>query len=561
MQTFADLGIQIPSGARGEVRTHCPWCTPARKHKNEKDLAVNVDDGVYHCHHCGEHGTIKTGNRDNRQPPPKAYERPKPIPAAPASLHEKMLDWFASRGIGQRVIERNRITTTVRYCGPCQREVPVVAFPYYRDGEHINTTYRCYEKHFSQEKDAERIFYGLDDLAPEAKHITICEGQLDKLAFEQAGVANVLSVPDGAPNPNAGNYAAKFAYLESATDLFARFERVYLAADNDPNGRALNEELGRRIGRERCQVVQWPDTIKDANDALLLIGEPMLQEAIETAKPYPVEGIIYGDDIWPEVDALYQHGYDRGLKIGLAALDAHYRVRAGLMTVVTGHSSHGKSLWLDHIIVRLAMRHDWRFGIFSPENQPVQRHWTNLVEIYLGKPFDAGFTTRMTRDELIAAKPWMNDHFMFVLPDEPHIDAILERAQILLFQKGIRGLVIDPWNEIEHARPAHKSETEYVSEVLGKVRRFARTNDIHIWVMAHPTKYSRLAAKEEAPTMNDIAGSVHFRNKADYGISIWRDPMDPSVGSQCHIQKVRFSETGMPGMVSFRYVGRRMEEA
>ena len=30
------------------------------------------------------------------------------------------------------------------------------------------------------------------------------------------------------------------------------------------------------------------------------------------------------------------------------------------------------------------------------------------------------------------------------------------------------------------------TETEYVSEMLGKVKRFAVDHDVHVWFVAHP---------------------------------------------------------------------------
>jgi twinkle protein len=59
--------------------------------------------------------------------------------------------------------------------------------------------------------------------------------------------------------------------------------------------------------------------------------------------------------------------------------------------------------------------------------------------------------------------------------------------------------------------------------------------------------------REAIPTMYDISGSAHFRNKADAGITVWRDLSDSSQPSQVHIQKVRFAETGQLGMVEFTY--------
>jgi hypothetical protein len=49
------------------------------------------------------------------------------------------------------------------------------------------------------------------------------------------------------------------------------------------------------------------------------------------------------------------------------------------------------------------------------------------------------------------------------------IDYVLEKAQDAVYRYGIRGLVIDPYNEMEHNRPGNQTETEYVSRLLSKV--------------------------------------------------------------------------------------------
>lgn len=51
----------------------------------------------------------------------------------------------------------------VRYCSPLQQEVEHIAFPYYKNGSIVNVKYRALEKHFSQTKGGEQVFYGYDD--------------------------------------------------------------------------------------------------------------------------------------------------------------------------------------------------------------------------------------------------------------------------------------------------------------------------------------------------------------------------------------------------------------
>ena len=106
---------------------------------------------------------------------------------------------------------------------------------------------------------------------------------------------------------------------------------------------------------------------------------------------------------------------------------------------------------------------------------------------------------------------------------------------------GIRGLVIDPYNELDHQRPVHMNETEYVSQMLTKVKRFAQHNDVHVWFVAHPRQLQ--GWRGEPPNLYDISGSAHFINKADNGLVIHRD-RDLEQGKLSH---VRFSRACFQG--------------
>ena len=127
----------------------------------------------------------------------------------------------------------------------------------------------------------------------------------------------------------------------------------------------------------------------------------------------------------------------------------------------------------------------------------------------------------MTEADLHSAIEWLDDHFHLIRFDDevPTLEAILDKARAAVIRHGIRGLVIDPYNEIEHQRPANMSETEYVSQILGRVRRFALNHGLHVWFVAHP----RIMRREKAdgplpvPTLYDISGSANWANKADIG--------------------------------------------
>ena len=115
-------------------------------------------------------------------PPTKPNPKLKP-------LGPRLQQFFRQRGISPEVLARNGIMEDQ---GPYARQNdPVVAFPYRRGGEIVNVKYRSLSKRFRQEKQAEKILYGLDDVV-NSPEVIIVEGEMDKLALDQAGFGHVV---------------------------------------------------------------------------------------------------------------------------------------------------------------------------------------------------------------------------------------------------------------------------------------------------------------------------------------------------------------------------------
>jgi twinkle protein len=547
---FSDFGISIPYGRRGEVDTTCPTCSPTRKKKSDKCLSVNTDDGTWFCQHCGWKGSLgrKTDWRDQMQTV-RVHDLPKAPPAEEHVLPNEVLAWFAHRGIPDWVLSDAGITSGKEFSPAQNAEVTAIRFPYFRDHTLVNIKFRSHPKQFWMSKGAERILYGYDDVVGQ-EEICIVEGEMDKLSIDAVQGPATCSVPDGAPSPEAANYANKFSFLESSEEIFTQAKRVILACDMDAPGKKLTDELARRIGFAKCFRVTWPDGCKDANETLVKLGSGAVCAALADAQPYPVDGIITVRDLHDASDALYESGFDRGLEINWPQWDTLCRAKAGLFTMVTGSPGSGKSHFVDNICVRLAKFHDWRFGICSPENQPLARHLAGIMSIAAEKPFTRGPIERMDPEEMKRTRAWVDQHFTFVLPEEPTVDRILELADVLVYRHGIKGLVIDPWNELDHTRPGNMTETEWVSRSISTLRNWARQRVVGIWLVAHPTKLQKdKDGNYPVPTMYDISGSAHFNNKADAGFSVWRNPLSNS--PEVHVQKVRFQETGELGVAGF----------
>ncbi|XP_048323401.2 primase homolog protein isoform X4 [Ziziphus jujuba] len=146
-----------------------------------------------------------------------------------------------------------------------------------------------------KERGTEKVLYGLDDIV-DADEIIIVEGELDKLSMEEAGFRNCVSVPAGAPTkvsnklPSSSKDTA-YQYLQNCKTYLDKVSRIILATDGDAPGQALAEELARRLGKDRCWQVRWPEKdeyscFKDANEVLKYKGPDALKKVIESAKLY-----------------------------------------------------------------------------------------------------------------------------------------------------------------------------------------------------------------------------------------------------------------------------------
>ncbi|XP_052487706.1 twinkle homolog protein, chloroplastic/mitochondrial isoform X2 [Gossypium raimondii] len=474
--------------------------------------------------------------------------------------------YFAERMISSKTLKRNAIMQ--KRSG----DEIAIAFTYWRKGELVNCKYRDIAKRFWQEKDTEKILYGLDDIA-DASDIIIVEGEMDKLAMEEAGFRNCVSVPDGAPpsvsekEVPAEEQDTKYQYLWNCKEYFKKAARIILATDGDLPGQALAEELARRLGRERCWRVKWPKKndvghFKDANEVLMYLGPSVLKDIIDNAELYPISGLFNFSSFFDEIDQYYHRtlGYEFGVSTGWRALDNLYNVVPGELTIVTGVPNSGKSEWIDALLCNLNEGVGWKFALCSMENK-VRDHARKLLEKSIKKPFfGVGYGSnveRMSVEELEKGKKWLNDTFQLIRCENdslPSIQWVLELARAAVLRHGVQGLVIDPYNELDHQRPVSQTETEYVSQMLTKIKRFAQHHSCHVWFVAHPRQLHHWIGAP--PNLYDISGSAHFINKCDNGIVIHRN-RDPEAGPvdlvQVCVRKVRNKVVGNIGDAFLSY--------
>ena len=536
MEELKKHGIRLKNHSIGNQKTVCPKCSHTRSNKQDPCLSVtiNTDGTLWKCHHCDFKGGAGAFSKER-----KTYQKPvyQPKDIRPQTL----VEWFDKRGISTETLKRNHIGNGDKG----------IEFPYVLNGEVVNVKYRTKDKRFSQEKDAMPTFFKIDDVAG-SDTVIICEGEIDALSFEEAGYPHAISVPNGAP-ADGQKADGKLECFQTCFDKLKNVKEFILATDADNPGVNLREAIAARVGKERCRMVYYPEGCKDANEVLLKHGTVGLKKLVELSKPYPLPGVEDAVSFEDRILAIHRGDIAQTFSTGWENVDKFMRIRLGELSVVTGVPGSGKSEFIDALMVNLAELYGWRFGLASFENPP-EEHLIKIMEKHLKKPFRLGKNERISAESATESlRGWISEHFCITRKEDESatIDTILGYATTAVMRYGIKGLVIDPYNEIDHKRPANITETEYVSQMLAKVKRFARNHNVHVWFIAHPAKPSK-DASGAVPSLYDIYGSANWVNKAEIGLVVHREDDDTAL-VEIHIRKVRFKACGERGKTSLVY--------
>lgn len=537
----------LPEGI--DRRITCPICSSSRKNKSSRTFSMKREGDaiLWKCWHCEEHGKYTP-----KRPALSVVKTRAPV----WPLDNSAIRWLASRGISQETAQRYELYSTEFFFNKLQKKTRAVGFPYTDRGQMYAGKLRCLEDKDFACSGAPKSFFGLPQVG-DLDRIIIAEGEMDVLALAEAGLDNAISVPSGAPNKIANTYIPgndkRMECVSLAKDVLEETEAIYLAGDDDRQGSMLMEELARRVGKHKCWRVRWPDGCKDANDTLLKHGKEKVRECIDSAEQFPVAGLYQTNSFYNAVIDLYNDGKGKGHSTGYMDIDDIYTVVPGYLTVVTGVPSSGKSEFIDQLMVNLSDREEWVHAVCSFENEP-RYHIVKLAQKRVQKHFFPGNSQRMGMGELQQALGWVNEHFHFLYQADgsmADIDSIIERLRVAVIRYGVKSAVIDPMNYIE--QPNDVNETKWVGDVLTKLRLFAQSHDLHIWLIAHPTKMRRNDnGKIIIPKGYDISGSANYFNKTDFGLTVARD--EDNVGIvDIHCWKSRHSWAGRQGEGSLIY--------
>jgi twinkle protein len=439
----------------GAKTATCPKCSHERKKKSDKCVKLDWETGFGSCYHCGESLQLHTYAK-------KETIKKFTIPAFKyTELSDKVLDWFEGRGISSKTLSRLKVTEGVEWMPQLKKEVKTI--------------------NFKLVSGAEKILYNIDAIRT-TKECVIVEGEIDALSFVEAEVFNVVSIPNGFNLKGNIN----LDYLDDYLDYFDNKDKIYLCLDNDAAGLRGKQEFVRRLGSDRCYIVDLGDC-KDANEYLIEYGAEKLKDTLSNAELTPINDVVTLSDMSEELDDFWLNGKESGMKSGLKSLDDGFTMAFQQYTLVTGVPQSGKSEILDQMCIQYNLMYDCKVGYCSTENEPFIFHYDKIFQKIYGQRPES--QEQINGDDVKDVKNHIANNFFHIQFKGKRywLQDVLDKFAELVKRHGVRVFVIDPFNKVK-LKNGLTDVNRYTEEYHILIDEFVKKYDVHLFLVAHPVK-------------------------------------------------------------------------
>jgi twinkle protein len=378
-----------------------------------------------------------------------------------------------------------------------------IIFPFLRDGELIMGKRReavdgAAPKPIST--DAEKILFGWQAIPDDQRVIYLTEGEIDAMSMYDYGYP-AMSVPFGGGGGN------KQDWIENEFDRLDRFEVIYLCLDNDEPGELAVEEIAKRLGRHRCQVVRLPR--KDANECLVDgVSQADIDAAIAAAQTMDPEMLRRASDYLDNVIALFhppdgiEPGYSLPYGVGKGL-----RFRPAEVTIWSGASGSGKSQILSDCTVHWISRQS-RICMASLEMAPAQTLRRMVKQA--GNVFD-----KPSKSHVINTISWL-DPGLFIVDrvGKLTVDVLLDVFEYARARYGCDQFVIDSLMRLGLEADDYAGQELIMFQIVD----WTIDVDVHVHIVAH----SRKSKFGSVPGTEDIKGAMELGANAFNILSVHR---------------------------------------
>ena len=269
-----------------------------------------------------------------------------------------------------------------------------------------------------------------------------------------------------------------------------------------------------------------------------------------------IQDLFTVEDVLKEMIHGFNNGKAKGQTTHYEAIDEIFRFSRGELTVLHGMGNHGKSTILNQLLINRAQLSGERFCYFSPEQYPASDFYDELAETYIGGSVAKG-DYQVSKELYHEGIDFINRHFFYIYPEDRTPQNILNTFSKVISKHKVDGVVIDPWNQMDHDFSLR--DDQYLSQVLTEFKKYALAENIYFIILAHPR--GGLEVKGDGnykmPYYTHLAGGMMWGNKADNILCYHRpnyrtDPKDTMcVLASQKIKRQRYN--GKPGFVEMEY--------
>jgi hypothetical protein len=270
--------------------------------------------------------------------------------------------------------------------------------------------------------------------------------------------------------------------------------------------------------------------------------------------------IIYIKQIEASMNEGFETGKAKGTTTYFRSFDKHWTWRKKNLNFIGGIGNIGKTTFFNNLAVLKAMKEDWKFAIFSPEQDPPDDFYNDLIHTYIGKSTEPYHANQMTKKEYEIGKEFISEHFYYIFPEtaSPTPEYINYCFEFAIKKHKIDCVMVDPFNQLDNDWKKYGRDDLYISEFLSKNKRFAQTNDIIYFITGHPKgNLEKLGGNYVAPTVYEYAGGAMWNNKCDDILCYHRPFAITEPGNtECIFisQKIKKRKlTGIPGAVKMNF--------
>lgn len=237
-----------------------------------------------------------------------------------------------------------------------------------------------------------------------------------------------------------------------------------------------------------------------------------------------------------------------GLDTGDGVLDEYFKYKREFL-IINGLSNVGKTTLALYMMVNSAMRHDWKWIVYSAENK------TASIKAKLMQFSKNIRLENMTNTEVDQAYKWVSKHFKIISNRQVYsYTDLIVFGEKLLRQGDYDGFFIDPYNALKIQMSAGNalSTHEYHYEAASELLTFSNKHNIAVWLNAHAVTEAQRRKGDDglpiAPYAEDTEGGGKFVNRADCFLTFHRKVQHKDYNMrrtmELHVRKVRETETG-----------------